>query len=188
MAALGTLLPRRSLLVTAQDGPLDAPLWLVLHERHGTLSSAVSLAERCLPPEALRVAVRSARTQTRGSIAPPLGNFWFIGPSDKPELTTLADGLYQLDLLAEDLRAAYGHRQINLLGEGEGATMALLFGLMRADITARIWLENADLPEDLTRIPLDLRPPHQPELRLKDRDDIRKARNIAKLARFGVEL
>lgn len=150
---------RRSLLHIAIDTPLsggvaqDRP-WLVLHDRYGDLAAARALGLYHLGATTLRIAVRSARTQTRGSLAPPKGNFWFIGPPDRPELSTLGDALYQLDLLLNDLYGVDGIARLNVLGQGEGATVALLLALIRPDLIATARLIDASFPVNFDRIPL----------------------------------
>lgn len=147
---------RHSLLLHCLDGPRNAPAWLILHDRHGNLDSARDLGTELLPAHSLRIAVRSARTQTLGSIAPPKGNFWFIGPNDRPEMSTLGDGLYQLNLLLRDLQERCAIPSFSVLGEGEGATMALLLALSRPDIVPRVVARKLMVPANLRRMPFHI--------------------------------
>ncbi|GAJ96994.1 hypothetical protein G6L29_31130 [Agrobacterium rhizogenes] len=147
---------RHSLLHLAFDGPETGEPWLILHDRHGSLAAARMLGETQLAPDTRRIAVRSARTQTRGSLAPPKGNFWFIGPLHQPELSTLGDALYQLDRLLNDMRDIDGHSRLNLLGQGEGGTVALLLALLRPDMIGHVVAMNASFPRNFSRMPMQI--------------------------------
>ncbi|MFT4014651.1 MAG: hypothetical protein QM682_14910 [Paracoccus sp. (in: a-proteobacteria)] len=158
---------RRSLLHIGFDGPRDGTPWLVLHHRYGDLTDARALGARVLGDQALRIAVRSARTQTRGSLAPPKGSFWFIGPPDRPELSTLGDALYQLDLLLEDLREVDGIDRLNLLGHGEGAVVGLLLALVRPDRIASVVAIDPAFPANFDRMPLAVGDTHGLRIELR---------------------
>ncbi|OBZ92120.1 hypothetical protein ADU59_28305 [Pararhizobium polonicum] len=147
---------RCSLLHIAFDGPETGEPWLILHDRHGDLAAARQLCEAQLTPGTRRISVRSARTQTRGSLVPPKGNFWFIGPLHQPELSTLGDALYQLDRLLDDVRDIDGYSRLSLLGDGEGGTVALLLALLRPDMIGHVVAMNAFFPRNFARMPVQI--------------------------------
>jgi pimeloyl-ACP methyl ester carboxylesterase len=147
---------RRSLLHIAFDGPETGIPWLVLHGRYGNLDTARRLGAEQLPADTLRIAVRSARTQTMGSLLPPKGNFWFIGKPDWPELSTFGDALHQLSLLLYDLRDVDGVSSLNLLGEGEGGTMALVLALSHPDRINHVTAIGSAFPGNFDRMPLHI--------------------------------
>ncbi|MQB07878.1 hypothetical protein DXT91_27955 [Agrobacterium tumefaciens] len=145
---------RHSLLHIAFDGPETGIPWLILHARYGDLDAARTLGVKYLPANTFRISVRSARTQTMGSLLPPKGNFWFIGQPGRPELSTLGDGLYQLSLLLDDLRDVDGVSSLKVLGLGEGGTMALLLALSHPDRISHVTAIGAAFPANFDRMPL----------------------------------
>ena len=147
----------RSLLFTAHDGPSSGPPFLVLHERYGSLDSARGLGQ-FLGANAFRVAVRSARLQTTGGDGETYGFYWYVGPEDEPELSTLGDGLYQLELLLLESFRRCGHKKVGLLGSGEGGCVALLMGLARPELISIVVAIDAQLPINFTSIPIDIPP------------------------------
>lgn len=145
---------RPCLLTRVAEGEAtsDGPLWLVLHDRHEDIAGARALARRHLALDTPRLLIRSARMQTRGSLAPPKGPFWFIGPLEKPELSTLGDGLEQLERLLHEIP----RHQVALLAKGEGAVVALCLALLCPTRIAALHLVGAALPVNLARMPLAL--------------------------------
>ena len=148
--------PAPCLLTRVQEGDIsDAlpdPAWIVLHDRHADIAGARRLAAACLPVETPRLLVRSARTQTRGSLGPPVGPFWFIGALTRPELSTLGDGLAQLERLLAEIHAPH----VAILAQGEGAVVALCLALLRPDRITRLHLVGGAIPENLARMPLEM--------------------------------
>jgi hypothetical protein len=145
----------RSLLFTAHDGLLSGPPFLVLHERYGSLDSARDLGQ-LLGPGAFRIAVRSARLQTTGGDGEAYGFYWYVGPEEEPELSTLGDGLYQLELLLLEIHQTHGSRRIGLLGAGEGGCLALLMALVRPEMISIAVAIDAHLPINFASIPIEI--------------------------------
>ncbi|WP_046139459.1 hypothetical protein [Devosia epidermidihirudinis] len=143
-----------SLLHTYTDGPTTAPTWLVLHPRLSDLDQARTIGASLLPALTRRIAVQSGRTQTYGGAGLPLGYFWYVGPEHNPELSTLGDGLFQLEQL---LLERSGHGKVGLLGVGEGGTMALLLALTWPDRVHALAVMDAAWPENLDRMPIAAR-------------------------------
>lgn len=147
----------RSLLYSRHGGKRGGAPFLVLHDRFGGLEEAETLGER-LGDDVLRIAVRAPRLQVSGGGAKVLGHFWFIGPPERPELSTLGDGLYQLELLLLDTFAAQGQRKVGLYGVGEGAVVALLLALVRPEKLSAVIIEDAVLPLNIDAMPIDAQP------------------------------
>ena len=147
-------------LITHFDGDLSgqAPIWLVLHDRYGDLDAARRLGAR-LGDDVLRVAVQAARMQTEGGLGHVRGHFWYIGPVDMPELSTFGDGLAELDALLIQLRARYPHARFNLLGQGEGATLAMMLALVYGDLVDKVIVINAHWPKNFDRMPITVADP-----------------------------
>lgn len=144
----------RSFLYTAIDGARSGAPFFVLHDRNGQMADAIKLGA-FLGDKVRRIAVRSARVQVAGANGRPLGNFWYIGPRDRPELSTLGDGLYQLEqLLLEEIERKPGE-PIGLLAEGEGGTVALLMALLWHDKVRRVILIDAAWPQNLAQMPIE---------------------------------
>jgi pimeloyl-ACP methyl ester carboxylesterase len=142
----------KSLLSTAHDGQASGPAFLVLHERYGSLTSARELGQS-LGTKVSRVAVRSARLQTIGD-GDTYGFYWYVGPEDEPELSTLGDGLYQLELLLLETFEASGGVQVGLLGAGEGGSVALLMALIQPELVSIAVAIDAQLPANFAAIPI----------------------------------
>jgi pimeloyl-ACP methyl ester carboxylesterase len=144
----------RSVLLTRRRGPETATPFLVLHDRWGMLEDAEKLAE-LLGPEALTIAVRGARVQNQGGSGFTHGYFWTIGPLERPELSTLGDALYQLELLLEDNWERYGRRKLGLLGKGQGGVMALILAAFFPDRVGKVIAIDAVLPINLPDMPFE---------------------------------
>lgn len=144
----------RSFLYTSRTGAPDGAPVLVLHERYGLLQDAEALA-RGLDDRAARIAVQSPRAQSAGGTGITKGYFWYIGPLQTPELSTLGDGLYQLELLIDETFERYGQRKIGLYGHGEGGTVALLAALIFPDKIGAVVALDAPFPTNLDKMPLD---------------------------------
>jgi pimeloyl-ACP methyl ester carboxylesterase len=146
---------RRSLLVTSVTGPADAPPLIFLHDRYGDYSDAMKLAAG-FGDDVRKIAVRSARTQMVAG-TDVLGYYWFLGPLERPELTTLGDALFQLEALLLETEAGSGQR-VGLVGHGEGGVIALLTGLVWPDVISGVAAIDAPLPANLTELPIEVRP------------------------------
>lgn len=142
----------RSVLLTRRRGPENAMPWLVLHDRWGMLEDAEALAT-LLGPAALTIAVRAVRVQNRGGSGFTHGYFWTIGPIERPELSTMGDALYQLELLLEENWARYGRRKLGLLGKGQGGMMALVLASLFPDKVEKVVAIDALLPLNLGDMP-----------------------------------
>jgi len=142
----------RSVLLTRRRGPENAMPWLVLHDRWGMLEDAEALAA-LLGPAALAIAVRAVRVQNRGGSGFTHGYFWTIGPIERPELSTMGDALYQLELLLEENWARYGRRKLGLLGKGQGGMMALVLASFFPDKVEKVVAIDALLPLNLGDMP-----------------------------------
>ena len=142
-----------SVLQTLRHGPEAGPVWFVFHDRWKMLEDAVTLAEE-LVPDALAISIRSPRAQNRGGTGQTLGFFWAVGPVDTPELSTLGDGLYQLELLLEENLERYGREKLNLLGVGEGAMVALTLATIFPDKIDTVIARDAYLPLNLDSMPI----------------------------------
>ncbi len=144
----------QSVLMTRRSGPETGMPWLVLHDRWGMLEDAEALAEM-LGPEALTIAVRAARVQNQGGSGFTHGYFWTVGPVERPELSTLGDALYQLELLLDENWTRYGQRKLGLLGKGQGGVMALLLAAFFPDRVERVIAVDAVLPVNLDQMPFE---------------------------------
>lgn len=143
-----------SFLLTQRQGPSDATPWLVLHDRWGMLDDAVKLAE-VLGPEALTIAIRAPRVQNQGGTGQTKGYFWTVGPVEAPELSTLGDGLYQLEIVLEENLAFYNKDRLGVLGKGQGGVIALLLAAFFPDKVKRVIVIDAALPTNLAVMPFE---------------------------------
>lgn len=148
----------KSFLYTSRKGAPDGAPFLILHDRNLWLSDAVALADRFVDDTALKIAVQSPRAQSAGGSGITMGYFWYIGPLTSPELSTLGDGLYQLEVLLDETFKVCGGRKLTLVGTGEGGTVALLAGLIFPDKVRGVVALDAALPANLSKMPLDERP------------------------------
>lgn len=142
-------------LITRYDGDIDGqgPVWILLHDRYGDLEAARALGAG-LGDDVLRVAVQAARMQTEGGLGHVRGHFWYIGPVDLPELSTFGDGLAELDALVMQLRARFPNRRLNIMGQGEGATMAMVLAMVWGDLVDHVVAVDAVLPRNLADMPI----------------------------------
>jgi len=146
-----------SLLYTRQDGPTTGLPFLVLHDRNGDLDGARALGE-LLGDQVHRIGVRGPRLQTSGGSGRTHGYYWHIGPLQRPELSSLGDGLYQFELLLLDTVKRYPGRKIGLLGEGQGGVIALLSALLWPEHLSAVIAIDAPLPANLGDMPIEPRP------------------------------
>lgn len=141
-------------LITWTTGKADAPPVLLLHDRyldHGANDALGTL----LDGSNRVVSVRSARTQMEmGTIK---GYYWYLGPLETPELSTLGDALSHLELLLLDLHRETG-RRVSLAGVGEGGSMALLIGLLWPERVAGVVSIDGPLAVNIAEMPLTLPP------------------------------
>lgn len=145
-----------SLLYTRQDGPPTGAPFLVLHDRNGDLEGARALGE-VLGEQFHRIGVRGPRLQTTGGSGKTHGYYWHIGPVERPELSTLGDGLYQFELLLlETVRRRPG-RKVGLLGEGQGGVIVLLAALLWPEHVSALIAIDSHLPENLADMPIEPR-------------------------------
>lgn len=157
-------------LHTAWDGDPGGEPVLILHDRYGDLQSA-RLMGQVLGDSVLRIAVRSARLQTVGGAAEPQGYFWYVGPVDAPELSSLGDGLHQLEKLFIQSVENHGGK-VSLFGKGEGGVMALLLAMIWPECVGRLSLVDTPFPRNMERIPVGARELAGLECRISNsRDD-----------------
>lgn len=143
-----------SFLLTERHGPQTAMPWLVLHDRWGMIEDAVVLGE-VLGPDALTIGVRAPRVQNQGGTGQTKGYFWTVGPVDAPELSTLGDALYELEVLLEENLTRYGRSHAGVLGEGQGGVVALLLASFFPDKIKRAIIIDAALPKNLSVMPFE---------------------------------
>lgn len=146
-----------SFLYTSRKGAPDGAPFLVFHDRFLWLRDAAAFADRFVDDTAIKVAVQSPRAQSAGGSGVTKGFFWYIGPLESPELSTLGDGLYQLELLLDETFQLYGQRKLGLIGQGEGGTIAMLAGLIFPDKVSAVVALDAPLPNNLGLMPLEQR-------------------------------
>lgn len=168
----------KSLLYTIRQGPPDGAPFFVLHDRYESLEHAEALGAR-LGEDRLRIAVRAPRVQTMGGSGMTRGHFWYIGPRERPELSTLGDGLYQLELLIDETWQAYGQRPLGLLGRGEGGTIALLAACLFPDRFSHVVALDAVLPVNLADMPIEPRRLDGVNVLLAGPDDHHSATRLA---------
>jgi hypothetical protein len=177
----------RSLLFTAHDGPSSGPPFLVLHERYGSLDSARVLGQ-LLGSTAFRVAVRSVRLQTTGGDGETYGFYWYVGPEEQPELSTLGDGLYQLELLLLQIFRDSGYKKIGLLGAGEGGVVALLMGLVRPELISIVVAIDAHLPINFASIPIEIPALDDLPVLLVQRENATGSETMKSLTKLGAKV
>lgn len=144
----------QSFLLTQRRGPADAMPWLVLHDRWGMLEDGLKLGE-VLGPDALTIAIRAPRVQNRGGTGETKGYFWTVGPVTAPEMSTLGDGLYQLEIVLQENLAFYGKDRLGILGKGQGGVISLLLAAFFPDKVKRVIVIDATLPTNLALMPFD---------------------------------
>jgi pimeloyl-ACP methyl ester carboxylesterase len=146
-----------SYLQTIRTGPETGTPALILHDRYGHLEDAEALGA-LFGDDTIKIAVRSPRAQSAGGSGITMGYFWYIGPKNQPELSTLGDGLYQLEVLIEETLQRYGQRKIVLAGQGEGAMIAILAGLVFPDKIKAVIASDAVFPTNIDDMPLECPP------------------------------
>lgn len=128
--------------------------WLVLHDRWGMIEDAVSLGE-LLGPSALAIGVRAPRVQNQGGTGQTKGYFWTVGPVDAPELSTLGDALYELEVLLNENLERYQKSHLGLLGKGQGGMVALVFASIFPDKIKRVIAIDSALPKNMSVMPFE---------------------------------
>jgi pimeloyl-ACP methyl ester carboxylesterase len=84
------------------------------------------------------------------------GYYWFLGPYERPELTTFGDSLYHLETLLIDLVSARGNDACFLVGRGEGGVMALTIATIWPELLSGVISIDGPLPENIESLPIDL--------------------------------
>lgn len=142
-----------SMLHTARLGRAGGRPFLVLHDRYGRLDDARRLGQALAPAEADILAVQAPRLQTVGGVGKVQGYYWYVGPRQTAELTSLGDSLFHLEHLL--LEAAKAGDRVTLIGEGEGGTMAILTAMTWPEKIAEVVALDAALPLNFARIPIE---------------------------------
>lgn len=141
-------------LIAQRLGSPQGEPFFIFHDRYGFHEDAIALSE-LLEDSKLKIAVRSARTQTKGGSGEVGGFFWYIGPRQSPELSTLGDGLYQVEQLLSDYAALYEDKKFSILGIGEGAYMAVTLCATWPELFSKLILIDGGVPENFEKFPLD---------------------------------
>lgn len=143
----------RSSLVTWTTGDAAAFPVLLLHDRYEDHNAVDGIAAK-LRDDRLVVSIRSARTQMSGTDIH--GYYWFLGPFDHPELSTLGDGLQHLEALLLSVAEGRPDGSISIVGKGEGGTMALLMALLWPNLLTGAASIGGPLPQNLGALPVEL--------------------------------
>lgn len=175
-----------SLLYTARDGAPQGAPFLVLHDRFGSLDDARTLG-RQLGDDKLRIAVRGPRVQTAGGGGTVAGYYWYFGPVEKPELSTLGDGLYQLERLLLETCEKLGQEKVGLLGHGEGGVVAVLTAMIWPERIASVIAIDAPMPVNLDQIPFDRLPLDGLQVTFVDDQQTFSAASAEKLKGLGAK-
>lgn len=126
---------------TASHG--NAPA-ILLHDRYQDLTALDEIAES-LNGNREVIAVRGARSQIQDQFV--LGYFWFLEPAPfEPEWSTVGDALSQLEQLVLSVAATSATETVTLVGEGQGATMALLLASIWPEKVKRVVAIDGYLP------------------------------------------
>lgn len=141
------------MLQTARAGRADGAPHIVLHDRYQQLADARALAVSLAPADALTISVQAPRLQTSGGVGKTAGYYWYVGPREKAELTSLGDTLYHLERLLLD--ETQSGKRATLIGKGEGGTVALLCAMTWPEKVAEVVAIDAALPENFDRIPIE---------------------------------
>jgi alpha-beta hydrolase superfamily lysophospholipase len=172
-----------SMLHTARLGPAEGRPYLVLHDRYGSLEDARTLGRTLAPEDANVLAIQAPRLQTVGGVGKVQGYYWYVGPRERAELTSLGDSLFHLEHLM--LEAAKSGQKVTLVGAGEGGTMALLTAMTWPEKIAEIIALDAALPLNFARIPIEWPAPGGLKVTLVGKDpsefttDLLVARGVA---------
>jgi pimeloyl-ACP methyl ester carboxylesterase len=140
----------RSLLSTVSRGPEGGAPVLLLHDRYQDETALTAAASQC-GQDRRTICIRSARTQMSGTGI--LGYYWYIGPIDRPELSTFGDGLFQLERLLIEVTSE--NLKADILGFGEGGVVALCLGLAWPERIASVTAYDADLPKNIDAMPIE---------------------------------
>ncbi len=142
-----------TILQTIRGGRPDGTPCLVLHDRYEFLSDSRQLAVKFAPPHALTICIQGPRLQTSGGVGKTAGYYWYVGPSKRPELTSLGDTLFHIEKLLLDETAS--GRKACLIGRGEGGLIALLSAMTWPEKVARVIAIDVALPDNLDRLPIE---------------------------------
>ncbi len=142
----------KSALITWTTGDRDKPPVVLLHDRYLDRDAADPLALALAPTHRI-VAARAARTQMEMGLIK--GYYWFLGPLERPELSTFGDGLHHLERLLLSLNAETG-RKVALIGRGEGGAIALVLALVWHELVSGVVSIDGPLPTTLHELPLDI--------------------------------
>jgi hypothetical protein len=150
---LEDLLLTSTMLQTMRGGRSDGNPCLVLHDRYGMLADSRQLAAELAPPDALTICIQAPRLQTSGGVGKAAGYYWYVGPRERPELTSLGDTLFHLEKLL--LNETASGRKACLIGKGEGGSVALLSAMTWPEKVMRVIAIDAALPGNLDRLPIE---------------------------------
>ena len=156
----------KSTLITWTTGVPEAPTVLLLHDRYLDHDASDALGAALAGSHRV-VSVRAPRTQMEMGFIK--GYFWFLGPLNRPELSTFGDGLHQLERLVMQVGGQTSAR-VAIAGVGEGGVLALLIGLLWPELVSAIVAIDAGLPDNLDDFPLDLPPPNGLPVLLVERE------------------
>lgn len=141
----------KSVLYASWCGPENGPTTLCFGGFLDEIADVTAFATFHLP-HARNLCVRGPRAQTQGGNGVSCGHFWYIGPQDRPELSTFGDGLYQAEILLLE-QAENG--PVYLAGRGQGASIALTLAALWPDHVASVSAWQGGLPLNLDRMPLE---------------------------------
>ncbi|WP_373352954.1 hypothetical protein [Pseudoroseicyclus sp. CXY001] len=158
-----------SLLYTAQDGPEGGLPWLVLADKYHSLDDVRRFGEAELPADTRRIAVRGSRVQTIGGNGVPYGAYWHIGPVERPELSTFGDALFQIEIVLGEVAERLG-TPVGLLGQGQGAVLAMVLGFLWPERVREITAIGAGFPQTLSAMPVTLQQAPHITVTLRDVD------------------
>ena len=143
-----------SILQTAHSGNTLGVPHIILHDRYGRLEDSQHLGRRFASADGFQIAVQAPRLQTVGGVGKVQGYYWFVGPRDRPEMTSLGDSLRHVEQLLLDHVARSGQRAI-LIGEGEGGTIAILTAMTWPEKVASVFAIDARMPTNFDKIPIE---------------------------------
>ncbi len=162
--------PYRGPLIIWKTGQQGAEPVLLMHDRFQDESELAALADS-LGQDRQAVRVRSPRTQMEDTRIK--GYYWFFGPPERPELSTLGDGLFHLETLILHLADASPSGKLALVGKGEGGVMALILAQVWPERISRVVSIDGGLPDNSASFPVDLKPaPGLPALLIRQTGDL----------------